>query len=101
MGCLSWILEGKEPTNEESMITNEQLDERATELSIAYVRSKGINTNSVGYYGFLSATRAALEVDRESLRLMQDEIVFIEDEGVLLEWNAHITTLRKRLGLTA
>ena len=72
------------------MITDKQLDERAKELT---------DKRYSWWRGFHIATRAALEVDRESLRLMQDEVVFIEDEGVLLEWSAHITTLRKRLGL--
>lgn len=88
MGCLSWILEGKEPTNEESMITDEQLDERAKELT---------DKRYSWWRGFHIATRAALEVDRESLKLLE---MCRDTQIVSASLDAHIDTLRKRLGLT-
>jgi len=92
-------------------ITDEQLDTRAAELSFGYVKSIGRSTHSVHYYAFHRATRAALEVNRESLRvglLWLDLYEQVKDQvkiwpGEIDTFNeandAHITTLRKRLGI--
>ena len=101
------------------MITDEQLDKRAEEIAMDvlppdnaparpfpdgwYSREQSMRMNS---YKF--AIRAALEVDRESLRLLQS--LGCDNSGCIggecepcklcQEQDTHITTLRKRLGLT-
>lgn len=77
------------------MITDRDLDVRTTTLLGEYVSRKAwLHTDAVD--AFRNATRAALEVDRESLKLLE---MCRETQIVSESLDAHITTLRKRLGL--
>lgn len=75
------------------MITDRDLDVRTTTLLGEYV-SRRVWLHTDGTEAFRNATRAALEVDRESLRLLEAYTVPTN------EIKTHIATLRKRLGLT-
>ena len=90
------------------MITDEQLDERADELTTLFDMAGYVTftTNPLRIYWNLK--REALEVDRESLRLLEEAHTIAVREGEDAEYPSeygdgllrHITTLRKRLGLT-
>ena len=85
------------------MITDEELDERADELTTLFdMAGYGtFTTNPLRIYWNLK--REALGVDRESLRLLEecrDAMVANDVNGWAFGLTDHITTLRKRLGLT-
>lgn len=89
------------------MITGRELDERTTTLLGGYLSRKGwVHTDASE--AFRNATRAALEVDRESLRLLEEaHTIAVRDNNEAEDPSEygesllrHITTLRKRLGLT-
>ncbi len=82
------------------MITDEQLNERADELTTLFDMAGYVTftTNPLRIYWNL--TREALEREKESLRLLEE---WHKRTGATIlseETEAHITTLRKRLGLT-
>ena len=81
------------------MITDEQLDERADELTTLFdMAGYGtFTTNPLRIYWNLK--REALGVDRESLRLLEDLPGYAVHGDRMTEIRSHITTLRKRLGL--
>ncbi len=87
------------------MITDEQLNERADELTTLFdMAGYGtFTTNPLRIYWNL--TREALERDKEGLKLLIEARSFVRrdgdnDRGLSHRIDAYTTTLRKRLGLT-
>ena len=85
------------------MITDEQLDERADELTTLFDMAGYVTftTNPLRIYWNL--TREALGRDRVAEDLISqwlDRFELNEDHPLRMESESHLTTLRKRLGLT-
>lgn len=98
-------------------ITDEQLDNRAAELANTRFPAdprNGHNTENINSgmeFGYRVATRTALEVDRESLRIIEegshgmscakfdDLTLGLTGEECDCGLDAHVATLRKRLGV--
>lgn len=92
--------------NRKGMITDEQLDKRVEEIMSIVTMTDDRDQN------FRRFVRAALEVDRESLRLLEKLHNLCDNAGherneyhdagncpIEDAIEAHITTLRKRLGV--
>ena len=84
-------------------ITNAMLVRVATDSALKYMGRLGMEYKSSAFTGYLDATRTALEVERESLRILKKIRTQFPDTGqgylLEIEMDNHIQVLRTRLGI--
>lgn len=93
------------PSKMPQEVTDAMLDERTERLYAQYRHErmvKDLDNSWIRSQGYKHATRAALEVERESLRLLEDcRDVMVENDihGWAFKLTTHIQVLRTRLGI--